>query len=256
MDRLRVHEQPLNLAGQRAVVTGASRGIGRAVAELLAVRNADVVLLARSRSDLEDVEREIAARGGRAKSLAVDINDDNALHGIFGSIGPVDILVNAAGVNRPKPFLDVSGDDLDALINLNLRAMFRVSQLFVRNVVERGSKGVIVNISSQMGHVGAPERSVYCATKHGVEGLTKALAIELAPKRVRVVSVAPTFIETAMTRTFLADPDTYRSLVSKIPIGRLGTLAEVAEAVAFAASPAAALVTGSSILVDGGWVAQ
>ncbi|MGV9797871.1 SDR family NAD(P)-dependent oxidoreductase [Mycobacterium sp. NPDC003449] len=246
----------LSLAGQRAVITGASRGIGREVAELLAGRNAEVIMLARSRSDLDDAAGEIVARGGSATGLVVDVNDDHALQGVFDGIGPVDILVNAAGVNRPKPFLDVNADDLDALINLNLRAMFRVSQLFVRNVVERAATGVIVNISSQMGHVGAPDRSLYCATKHGVEGLTKALAVELAPMRVRVVSVAPTFIETAMTRAFLADPDTHRSLVSKIPIGRLGTLAEVAEVVAFAVSPAASLVTGSSILVDGGWVAQ
>lgn len=246
----------LHLTGKRAVVTGAGRGIGRAVAELLAARGATVVLLARSEPQLREVASTIEGGGGTAMTIPVDVNDDGALQAAFDAIGPADILVNSAGTNRPKPLLDITIDDLDVMIGLNLRAVFRATQLFVGHAVQSGKGGVIVNISSQMGHVGAPGRSVYCATKHGVEGLTKALAVELAPRGIRVVSVAPTFIETAMTRPFLQDPDASGELLAKVPLGRFGTVEEVAEAVAFLCSPAAGLITGSSVLTDGGWVAQ
>jgi NAD(P)-dependent dehydrogenase (short-subunit alcohol dehydrogenase family) len=246
----------LSLVGKRAVVTGAGRGIGRAVAELLAARGAEVVLLARSLAELQEVAAGIIAAGGRADVIATDVVDDAALTNAFDQIGTADILVNSAGTNRPKPLLDVTPDDLDLLIGLNLRAAFRVTQLFVAQAVRRKVPGVIVNVSSQMGHVGAPERSVYCATKHAVEGMTKALAVELAPQGIRVVSVAPTFVETAMTRPFLTSTVESDALLAKLPIGRFGTVSEVAEVVAFLSSPAAGLVTGSSVLADGGWVAQ
>lgn len=246
----------LSLAGKRAVVTGAGRGIGRAVAELLAARGSDVILLARSLPELEEVADGIIAAGGRAQPMMTDVVDDVALTDAFEKIGAADILVNSAGTNRPKWFVDVTPDDLDTLIGLNLRAVFRVTQLFVRQAVRRRVSGVIVNVSSQMGHVGAPDRTLYCATKHAVEGMTKALAVELAPQGIRVVTVAPTFIETAMTRPFLTDPAESGALLSKVPIGRFGTVSEVAEVVAFLSSPAAGLVTGSCVLADGGWVAQ
>ncbi|MDV3127023.1 SDR family oxidoreductase [Mycobacterium sp. 21AC1] len=246
----------LSLAGKRAVVTGAGRGIGRAAAELLAARGAEVILLARSLPELQEVVAGIIAAGGRAEAIATDVVEDAALTAAFEKIGTADLLVNSAGTNRPKPFVDVTPDDLDTLIGLNLRAVFRVTQFFVRQALSRRAPGVIVNISSQMGHVGAPDRSVYCATKHAVEGMTKALAVELAPQGIRIVSVAPTFVETAMTRPFLTSPVESDALLAKVPIGRFGTVTEVAEVVAFLVSPAAALVTGSSVLVDGGWVAQ
>ncbi|WP_198670825.1 SDR family NAD(P)-dependent oxidoreductase [Mycolicibacterium smegmatis] len=246
----------LNLSGKRAVIIGAGRGIGRAVAELLATRGADVVLLARSRAELQEVAAGIIAAGGGAEVITTDVVDDVSLIGAFEEIGDADILVNSAGTNRPRSFVDVTADDLDTLIGLNLRAVFRASQLFVQQALRRQAPGVIVNVSSQMGHVGAPDRTLYCATKHAVEGMTKALAVELAPQGIRVVSVAPTFVETAMTRPFLTDPAGSTALLSKLPIGRFGTVAEVAEVVAFLSSPAAGLVTGSSVLADGGWVAQ
>jgi NAD(P)-dependent dehydrogenase (short-subunit alcohol dehydrogenase family) len=249
-------EHEYGLAGQRAVVSGAGRGIGRACAELLAARGAEVVLLARTSSEIDEVAAGIAAEGGRATAVPVDVTDDAALDAAFAEIGELDILVNSAGTNRPKPFLDVTADDLDVLLGLNVRAAFRAAQLFVRQAVARQTGGVVVNVSSQMGHVGAPERSVYCATKHAMEGMTKALAVELAPHRIRVVSVAPTFVETPLTRPFLADPDIRRGFIEKIPLGRFGSMDEVAQVVAFVASPAAALITGSSVLADGGWVAQ
>lgn len=246
----------LSLAGRRAVVTGAGRGIGRGVAELLAARGAEVALLARSRDELSHVAGGIEVSGGHARVCVVDVLDDDALARTFDDLGDVDILVNAAGTNRPKLLVDITLDDIETLLALNVRATLRATQLFVRHVVARSAEGVVINISSQMGHVGAPQRSLYCATKHAVEGMTKALAVELAPHGVRVVSVAPTFVETAMTRPFLRDPGASQALLDRIPLGRFGMVEEVAEAVAFLCSPAAALITGSSVLTDGGWVAQ
>ena len=246
----------LSLVGQRAVVTGAGRGIGRAAAEKLAARGAEVVLIARSPNEIEDLASAIILTGGRAHALPVDVTDDDALDRAFAELRHADILVNSAGTNRPKPLVDVTANDLDVLLDLNVRSVLRVTQLFVRQALARNAGGVIVNVSSQMGHVGAPNRTLYCATKHAVEGFTKALAVELATVGIRVVSVAPTFIETPMSEPFLADPQARASIVGKIPIGRVGGVDEVAELIAFLASPAATLVTGSSVLADGGWVAQ
>ncbi|MGH3645403.1 MAG: SDR family NAD(P)-dependent oxidoreductase [Mycobacterium sp.] len=246
----------LSLEGRRAIVTGAGRGIGRAVAELLARRGAEVVLLARSRGELDDVAAVIAEGDGRAAVIAVDVLDDPSLQRAFEAAGPADILVNSAGANRPKPLSEITLDDLDLLLGLNVRAVFRATQSFAAQAMRRNVPAVVVNVSSQMGHVGAPSRSLYCATKHAVEGMTKALAVELAPHGIRVVSVAPTFVETALTRPFLQDPAASQALLDKLPLGRFGTVDEVAEAVAFVCSPAASLITGSSVLTDGGWVAQ
>ncbi|MEO3887066.1 SDR family NAD(P)-dependent oxidoreductase [Nonomuraea sp. B5E05] len=245
-----------SLRGRRALVTGAGRGIGRAAARALAARGADVVLMARSPAELGEVADAIRAGGGRASTVPVDLTDDAALSAAMREAGDADILVNCAGTNRPEPFVRVAARDLDDLLALNFRAVFLTTQRFVASLLERGRRGVIVNVTSQMGHVGAPDRSVYCATKHAVEGLTKALAVELAGHGIRVLSVAPTFVETAMTGAYLADPRFRESVLAQIPLGRMGTPEEVADVVAFAASPAAELITGSSLLADGGWVAR
>jgi NAD(P)-dependent dehydrogenase (short-subunit alcohol dehydrogenase family) len=168
----------------------------------------------------------------------------------------VDILVNNAGTNVPEPFLEVSEDNLDRMLAVNVKGVFLVAQAAARRMVERGEGGSIINISSQMGHVGAPRRTVYCATKHAVEGLTKAMAVELAPHKVRVNSVAPTFVETPMTKPLLEDETLREDTLSRIPLGRLGRVEDVTGAVLFLASPAAGLITGASLLVDGGWTAQ
>lgn len=249
------HDVRESLAGRRALVTGAGRGIGRAVAGALAQRGAHVVLLARSRDELEEVARTIRDGGGEASIVPADLTDDAARATALNAAGGADILVNCAGTNRPGPFAEVTERDLDDLIALNLRSLFLTTQHFVRSLLTRGLPGVVVNITSQMGHVGAPNRTVYCATKHAVEGLTKALAVELAERGIRVVSVAPTFVETAMTSSYLADPDFRGSVLAQIPRGKVGTPEEVAAVVAFAVSPAAELITGSSLLADGGWVA-
>jgi NAD(P)-dependent dehydrogenase (short-subunit alcohol dehydrogenase family) len=249
---------PFRLDGKIALVTGAGRGLGRGIALALAAAGAQLLLNSRSPKELDAVAAEIAAAGGRARSLPFDVTDGAAMRaafaGIAGEFGRLDILVNNAGVNRPQPFLEVDDETLDRLIDLNVRALFRTAQEGARLMVAGG--GVIINMSSQMGHVGSElNRTVYVMTKHAVEGLTKAMAVELAPHGIRVVSIAPTFIETPLTRPFFDDPDTRKWILDRIPRGRAGTVEEVAQAVVFLASPAAGLVTGSSLLVDGGWTA-
>jgi NAD(P)-dependent dehydrogenase (short-subunit alcohol dehydrogenase family) len=250
---------PFRLDGKRALVTGAGRGIGRAVALALAAAGAELVLVSRTASELDVVAHEIAQKGGRARALPLDVTDNAAVRAAFAGLGALDVLINNAGLNRPQPFLDVDEDTLDRLLNLNVRAAFLVAQAAARLMVARNrpqTGGVIINMSSQMGHVGSErDRTVYVMTKHAIEGLTKAMAVELAPRGVRVVSVAPTFIDTPLVRPFFDDPTFRQWVLSHIPLGRLGTVEEVASAVVFLASPAAALVTGSSLLADGGWTA-
>jgi len=247
--------EPFRLDGKIAPVTGAGRGIGRAVALALAAAGAELVLVSRSKSELDEIAREIIAGGGRARSLPFDVTHSALARDAFAGLGRLDILVNNSGVNRPQPFLEVDEPTLDLLLGLNVRAAFIVAQAAARLMVDQGG-GVIVNMSSQMGHVGSDlNRTVYVMTKHAVEGLTKAMAVELAPKGVRVVSIAPTFVTTPLTKPFFEDPAFRKWVLDRIPLGRLGTVEEVAAAVVFLASPAAALVTGSSLLVDGGWTA-
>ena len=258
-----MHRSPqgaFRLDGKVSLVTGAGRGLGRAIAIALADAGAEVLLNSRSPSDLDAVAGEIAASGGKAAALPFDVTDPAAMRAAFAGIardfGHLDILVNNAGVNCPQPFLEVDEETLDRMIDLNVRALFLTAQAGARLMIANGGGGVIINMSSQMGHVGSElNRTVYVMTKHAVEGLTKAMAVELAPKGVRVVSIAPTFIKTPLTEPFFQDPAFSKWVHDRIPLGRLGTVEEVANAVVFLASPAAALVTGSSLLVDGGWTA-
>jgi NAD(P)-dependent dehydrogenase (short-subunit alcohol dehydrogenase family) len=252
-------QDAFRLDGKIALVTGAGRGLGRGIALALAGAGAEVLLNSRSPAELDAVAAEIATAGGKAAPLAFDVTDTaamrSALAGIARDFDHLDILVNNAGVNRPQPFLEVDEATLDRLIGLNIRALFLTAQEAARRMVA-SKGGVIINMSSQMGHVGSElNRTVYVMTKHAVEGLTKAMAAELAPKGVRVVSIAPTFIKTPLTEPFFQDPSFSKWVHDRIPIGRLGTIDEVANAVLFLASPAAGLVTGSSLLVDGGWTA-
>ena len=177
---------------------------------------------------------------------------------LFAGLPSLDVLVNNAGSNIPEPFVEVSEEHLDRLLGLNVRAAFIVAQAAARKMLASPNRyaRAIINMSSQMGHVGSVNRSVYCLTKHALEGLTKAMALELAPHGIRVVSIAPTFVETPLTKPWLDTPDFGKWVRDRIPSGKVGQLEDVAAAVVFAASPAAALVTGSSLLVDGGWTAQ
>jgi NAD(P)-dependent dehydrogenase (short-subunit alcohol dehydrogenase family) len=190
------------------------------------------------------------------QSAVCDVTDSRQVGEAVDFLEQVDILVNNAGTNVPEPFLEVSEDNLDRMLAVNVKGVFLVAQAAARRMVERGEGGSIINVSSQMGHVGAPRRTVYCATKHAVEGLTKAMAVELAPHKVRVNSVAPTFVETPMTKPLLEDETLREDTLSRIPLARLGRVEDVTGAVLFLASPAAGLITGASLLVDGGWTAQ
>jgi NAD(P)-dependent dehydrogenase (short-subunit alcohol dehydrogenase family) len=244
------------LDGKRALVTGASRGIGRATAEALAAAGASVTLAARAEAELAEGAAAIRASGGRAAVLALDVTDTAAVKPRIAATGPYDILVNNAGINRPKPFLAMDEATFDALYDVNVRAAYFVAQAVAQGMVAAGRGGVIVNVSSQMGLVGGPNRTVYCGTKHAVEGMTKAMALELAPHGIRVVTVAPTFVETALAAKAFADPATRADILARIPLGRPATVAEVAASVVYLCSPAAGMVTGTHLLVDGGWTAQ
>ena len=251
---------PFRLDGRTALVTGAGRGIGRACAIALAQAGAEVWLAARTTEEIDRLCSEIASQGGRGKAIRCDVTDSQAVQRLFAALPSLDILVNSAGSNIPEPFVEVSEEHLDRLLDLNVRAAFLVAQAAARKMLESAQRkkrgGVIIHISSQMGHVGAVNRSVYCLTKHALEGLTKASALELAPHGIRVVSIAPTFIETPMTRPMFAKPEFADWVKSRIPAGRVGQPEEVAAAVLFAASPAASLLTGTSLVIDGGWTAQ
>ena len=242
------------LDGRTALVTGAGRGIGRACAMALAEAGAEVWLAARTRDDLDSLAAQI---GRSAHPVVCDVTDSTQLRKAIAALPALDVFVNNAGTNIPEPFVEVSDDHLDSLLNLNVRAAFIAAQAAAKKMIEGKRRGAIINMSSQMGHVGAVNRSVYCLTKHALEGLTKAMALELAPHGIRVVSVAPTFIETPMYHKMkAAKPDFAQWVEERIPLGTTGKPEDVAAAVVFAASPAAALVTGTSLVVDGGWTAQ
>ena len=247
------------LHGLRALVTGAGRGLGLACAAAPAEAGAEVWLAARSAGttagEAEAAAHALRARGDKAHALVLDVTDTDAVARAMGQHGPFQILVNNAGTNRPKPFDEVSEDDLDALYALNLKAAFFTARAVARELKAAGLPGSIIQMSSQMGHVGAAQRSAYCATKHALEGLTKALAIELGPARIRVNSICPTFIDTPMTHDWLAAPAFREQVLGEIALGRVGTVEDVMGAVLYLAGDAASLVTGSALMVDGGWTA-
>jgi NAD(P)-dependent dehydrogenase (short-subunit alcohol dehydrogenase family) len=237
------------------VITGASRGIGRGCALAFGAQGAEVVLVARHQDELRRTAEEIVEQGGQARPVACDVTNVEEIQGIFSDLARCDVLINNAGMNRPQPFLEVALGTLDDLLRLNVRSMFIAAQCAARLMVRRHS-GVIINISSQMGHIGAANRSVYCTTKHAIEGLTKAMAVELAPLGIRVNSVAPTYVETPLTQPFFENPTFREDVLRRIPLGRIGTVEEVVAAVMFLSSPQASLITGASLLVDGGYTAQ
>lgn len=238
------------LDGKRAVVTGASRGLGRAIALALAEAGAEVLAVARGTDELAALDAEHE----RIVPWTADATDP-AFHAELAA-RDLDILVNNAGTNQPMPMAEVPVDVLDRMLDLNVRSAFLVAQSAIRSMLAHGRGGAIVNVTSQMGHVGSPRRTVYCMTKHALEGLTKAMAVELAPAGIRVNSVAPTFIETPMTAPMLADPAFNAFVLDMIPMGRVGQPDDVAAAVVYLCSPAASLVTGTSLIIDGGWTAR
>jgi NAD(P)-dependent dehydrogenase (short-subunit alcohol dehydrogenase family) len=246
----------LRLDGKRALVTGGGRGIGLAAASALASAGAHVTLAARTQSEIETAAAAIRARGEAANSLTLDVTDIEAVRDAVAKAEPFQILVNNAGMNRPAYLPDVKIEDFDAVFALNVRAPFFMAQAVALRLVTAKLPGSIINISSQMGHVGAARRTVYCASKHAVEGFTKAMAIELAPHNIRVNSLGPTFLETPMTRPFFENKSFRDEVLSKIKLGRLGQLDEITGAIVFLASDASSLMTGSALVLDGGWTAE
>ena len=244
------------LDGRRALVTGAGRGLGLACAAALAEAGAEVWLAARSAAEVQAGAKAIRARGDHAHALVLDVTDAVAVAKAIAEHGPFQVLVNNAGTNRPKPFEDVTEDDVDAMLALNTKAAFFVARAVASGLKKAGLPGSIVQMSSQMGHVGGVHRSIYCATKHALEGMSKALALELGPHGVRVNTVCPTFIDTPMTHDWLATPTFRQQVLDKIPMARVGRVEDVMGAVVFLASDAAALITGSALMVDGGWTAS
>ena len=250
------HLPSMRLDDRRALVTGAGRGIGLAAAAALAEVGAHVTLVARTLTEITAAADEIRDAGGQAATLVLDVTDQAAVRAAIGAADPFDILVNNAGTNRPRTFLEVTEEDYDAITGLNLRAAYFVAQAVARKMAAAGRSGSIIHISSQMGHVGGQNRTVYCMTKHGLEGLTKAMAIDLAPLGIRVNSIGPTFIETPLTRPFFENVAFREDVLRKIKLGRLGTVEDLMGAVVFLAGEAAALITGTALVVDGGWTAE
>jgi NAD(P)-dependent dehydrogenase (short-subunit alcohol dehydrogenase family) len=248
------------LDGKRALVTGGSKGIGLAAAHALVQAGAHVVIAARNTPELIAACAEIMpATKENSATISyevLDVSSSKAIDQMFAKRGAFDIVINNAGTNRPKLIEDSSDEDLDAVIDLNVKAAFYVLRAAARSLKAAGKPGSLINISSQMGHVGGPKRAMYCASKHALEGMTKALAWELGAHRIRVNTLCPTFIETEMTKPMLSDPEFKAFVTSKIALGRVGQLEEIMGAVVFLASDASSLMTGSALMLDGGWTAS
>jgi NAD(P)-dependent dehydrogenase (short-subunit alcohol dehydrogenase family) len=244
------------LRGKRALVTGAGRGIGLAAAAALAEARAHVTLCARTSDEIAAAASAIRDSGGEAEERVLDVTRLGDVDAFVSESEPFEILVNNAGTNRPAPFVDVTRADFDLIFDINVRAAFFTAQAVARRLIAVGRAGSIIQISSQMGHVGSPRRSVYCASKHALEGMTKAMALELAPHNIRVNSLAPTFVETAMTRPFFENPDFRNFVLGKIKLGRIAQVEDLMGAIVFLASDAALMMTGTSLVIDGGWTAE
>nr|WP_202393041.1 SDR family oxidoreductase [Alteraurantiacibacter buctensis] len=235
------------------MVTGAGRGIGLAAAAALAEAGAQVTLVARSSGEIGEAAQAIG-RGATAETL--DVSDLAAVQAFFAERPAFHILVNNAGTNRPKPLWEVSEDDYDAVLDLNLKSAFFVAQACVKRMLAEGARGSLIHMGSQMGHVGGPNRSLYCASKWALEGMNKAMALDLAPHGIRSNTVCPTFIETPLTKPYFEDTAFKDSVLGKIKLGRIGQVQDLMGAVVFLASDASALMTGTHMIIDGGWTAD
>jgi NAD(P)-dependent dehydrogenase (short-subunit alcohol dehydrogenase family) len=244
------------LDGRRALVTGATSGIGLGAAVALAEAGAEVTIAARGAEKLAAVAEAMRAQGWATETLQLDAGDLETTLPAVRAAGPFDILVNNAGLARHGPMSEARIDDFDAVVRVNLRGAYFLAQEVANGLVAAGKPGAIINMSSQMGHVGGIDRSVYCATKHGVEGMTKAMAIEYGAKGVRVNTIGPTFIRTPLTESTFANPERLAWITEKIKLGRVGEVEDIMGAVVFLASDAAAMITGTHLLVDGGWTAD
>lgn len=245
-----------SLAGKRAIVTGATSGIGEGCAVALAEAGAQVTLVARTVTAVEKQTASFQSQGWDASALSLDICDIAATEAAIAANGPFDILVNSAGLARHSPATDTTQADYDAVTDLNIKAAYFLTRAVAKGLIDAGKPGSLINISSQMGHVGGIDRAVYCATKHAIEGMTKSMAIEWAPHQIRVNTICPTFIRTPLAEQTLAIPERRAWIEEKIKLGRVGEVEDIMGATTFLASDAAALITGTHLIIDGGWTAD
>ena len=252
--------QKSEVKGKIALVTGAGKGIGKASAIALAEAGADLIILSRTKSDLEKVKKQIIKLKRKCTIYDCDISNFEDLKLVFNKISKIDILVNNAGTNRPEYFTKIDKEDMDYVVDLNLKAAFHVAQMASKLMIKAKNRksigGSIINISSQLGKVGAPKRSIYNMTKFGIEGLTRGMALDLAKDNIRVNTVCPTFVETPMVKKFFKDKKFKKQMINNIPLGRLATESDIATAVVYLASNASSMITGSSLMIDGGWTAK
>ena len=247
----------INLKNKYALVTGAGKGLGRACSIALAEAGATVIGLSRTQSDLDKLQKNIKKTRGRLIKVNCDVMNYKDLTNKLKKIKIIDILVNNAGTNIPEPFEKIQQSSMNYIIDLNLKAAFNVAQLVVKKMLKNKKRGgSIINMSSQLGHVGMTGRNVYNMTKFGIEGLTKGMALDLAKSNIRVNTVCPTFVETPMIKRFFKNKKFKNQMIKKIPLGRIADVSDVATAVVFLASDASSMITGASIMVDGGWTAQ
>ena len=250
----------INTKNKIALVTGAGKGIGKACAIALAEAGAHVIILSRTEKDLIEVQKIIKKQKRECAYFVCDVTNINKIKKIFNKISKLDILVNNAGTNRPEYFTKIKRKDMSEVVDLNIKSSFDVAQLSTNVMLKSKNRkkigGSIINLSSQLGKVGAPLRSVYNMTKFGVEGLTKGMAIDLAKHNIRVNSICPTFVETPMVKKFFKNKDFKKSVIKNIPLGKVATESDIATAVVYLASDASSMMTGSSLVIDGGWTAK
>ena len=249
--------QKINLKNKYALVTGAGKGLGRACSIAMAEAGATVIALSRTPSDLNKLEKDIKKIKGKVIKVPCDVMNYEELKTKLEKIKIIDVLVNNAGTNIPEPFEKIKQTSMNYLVDLNLKAAFNVAQLVVKKMLKNKKRpGSIINMSSQLGHVGMGGRNVYNMTKFGIEGLTKGMGVELAKRNIRVNTVAPTFVETPMVKKFFKDKSFKNSVIKNIPLGKVATESDIASAVVYLASDAASMMTGSSLVIDGGWTAK
>ena len=252
--------QNFKVINKTALVTGAGKGIGKACAIALAEAGANLIILSRTKSDLDKVEKQITKLKRKCQSYICDVSNYDEVQNVFNRISILDILVNNAGTNRPDHFTKIKKEDMDYVVDLNTKAAFHVAQMGSNVMLKSKNRklkgGSIINMSSQLGKVGAPNRSIYNMTKFGLEGLTRGMALDLAKSNIRVNTICPTFVETPMVKNFFKDKKFKKAMMDNIPLGRLATDSDIATAVVYLASNASSMITGSSLVIDGGWTAK
>jgi NAD(P)-dependent dehydrogenase (short-subunit alcohol dehydrogenase family) len=252
--------QKFEIKNKTALVTGAGKGIGKASAIALAEAGADLIILSRTKNDLDKVKKQILKLKRNCEIFVCDVSNYDDVKSVFKKIKKIDILINNAGTNRPDHFFKIKKEDMDYVVDLNIKAAFHVAQMSAKIMIQSKNRksigGSIINMSSQLGKVGALNRSIYNMTKFGIEGLTRGMSLDLAKSNIRVNSICPTFVETPLVKNFFKDKKFKKAMIDSIPLGRLATESDIATAVVYLASNASSMMTGSSLVIDGGWTAK